>query len=146
MESWKANTLSKAGRAVLIQANLESLPTHTMQCFQLPKKTTTVLDRVNRNFFWKKSNKDQGLPMIAWDTICRPKSFGGLGLRKTEAVNLAFQAKLAWKILLITTDCGQRSLNRNTYDPPRSWIVNIKEWTLEFGETFYAVDHSSHRE
>ena len=51
MESWKANTLSKAGRTVLIQANLESLPSHTMQCFESLKKTTTLLDRVNRNFF-----------------------------------------------------------------------------------------------
>ena len=37
--------------------------------------------------------------MVAWDKVCQPKSLGGLGLRKTEAVNLAFQAKLAWKIL-----------------------------------------------
>ena len=37
--------------------------------------------------------------MIAWDTICRPKSAGGLGLRKTEAVNAAFQCKLAWRLL-----------------------------------------------
>ena len=37
--------------------------------------------------------------MIAWDKISRPKSFGGLGLKKTEAVNLAFQTKLAWKIV-----------------------------------------------
>jgi len=70
MESWKANTLSKAGRTVLIQANLESLPTHIMQCFELPKKMTTLLDQVSRRFFWKKSNKDNGLPMIAWDKIC----------------------------------------------------------------------------
>ena len=60
MESWKANSLSKAGRTVLIQSNLESLPTHTMQCFELPKKTTTLLDRVNRRFFWKKSGNEQG--------------------------------------------------------------------------------------
>jgi len=45
------NTLSKAGKTVLIQANLESLPTHTTQCFELPKKMTTMLDCVNRNFF-----------------------------------------------------------------------------------------------
>ena len=37
--------------------------------------------------------------MVAWDKICQPKNLGGLGLRKTEAVNLAFQAKLAWKVL-----------------------------------------------
>ena len=37
--------------------------------------------------------------MVAWDKVCQPKNLGGLGLRKTEAVSLAFQAKLAWKVL-----------------------------------------------
>jgi len=37
--------------------------------------------------------------MIAWDKIYQPKKLGGLGLRKTKAVNLAFQCKLAWKVM-----------------------------------------------
>jgi len=37
--------------------------------------------------------------MIASDKICQPKIFGGLGLRKADVVHLAFQAKLAWKLL-----------------------------------------------
>ena len=51
METWKVNTLSKACRTVLIQANLKSLPSHTMQCFELAKMTATLLDRVSRLFF-----------------------------------------------------------------------------------------------
>ena len=39
------------------------------------------------------------MPLIAWDKICCPKKFGGLGIRKTAAVNTAFLAKLVWKIL-----------------------------------------------
>jgi len=31
------------------------------------------LDRINRDFFWKKSNTEKGLNLIAWDKICRPK-------------------------------------------------------------------------
>jgi len=51
LDRWKANSLSKAGRAILIQSHLESLPAHTMQCFQLPLATTVQVDRIHRNFF-----------------------------------------------------------------------------------------------
>jgi len=104
-ESWKANSLSKAGRTVLIQSNQESLPA---QCFKLPKQNTKALGRVHKEFFWKKSNTDKGLTMIAWDIICQPKKLGGLGLRKIKAVNLAFQCKLTRKIL------HEKDLGRNS--------------------------------
>jgi len=57
------------------------------------------MDRFNREFLWNKNNIERGLPMIAWDKVCTPKILGGLGLRKTAAVNCAYQCKLAWKIL-----------------------------------------------
>jgi len=34
LDNWKAKCFSKTGRAVLIQSNLEGLPSHTMQCFR----------------------------------------------------------------------------------------------------------------
>jgi len=99
LDNWRAKCFSKAGRIVLIQSNLESLPTHTMQCYRLPRKITDQLDSINRGFFWKTSQSEKGLPLVAWDKICRPKLLGGLGLRKSAAVNTAFLAKLVWKIL-----------------------------------------------
>ena len=70
-----------------------------MQCYKLPNKITEQLDRVNRDFFWKNSSSAKGLPLVAWDKICRPKKLGGLVLRKSASVNTAFLAKLAWKVL-----------------------------------------------
>ena len=99
LDNWRAKCFSKAGRVVLIQSNLESLPTHTMQCYRLPSKITDQLDSINRGFFWKNSKSEKGLPLVAWDKICRPKILGGLGLRKSAAVNTAFLAKLVWKFL-----------------------------------------------
>ena len=55
LEGWKANSLSKAGRTVLIQSHIESLPTHTMQCFHLPTNTTKHIDKVSRDFFLEKN-------------------------------------------------------------------------------------------
>jgi len=99
LDSWLAKCFSKAGRVVLIQSNLETLPTHTMQCYKLPSRITDQLDRIHRDFFWKTSPAAKGLPLVAWDKICRPKKLRGLGLRKIAAVNTAFLAKLAWKVL-----------------------------------------------
>jgi len=61
-----------------------------MQLFQLPSAVTSQLDRINKDFLYKKSNTEKGLHLIAWDRICMPKAKGGLGLRKANAVNKAF--------------------------------------------------------
>jgi len=98
LQHWKTQHISKAGRVALIQANLESVPAHTMQCFQIPLSMAREVDRICRNFFWKKADCNNGLSMVSWDKICRPKKFGGLGLRKMEAVNSAFLSKLTWKL------------------------------------------------
>lgn len=100
LDSWKANCLSKAGRAVMIQTNLESMPAHTMQCFELPKDTCKELDRIQRDFFWKNLGNGKGVPMVSWNKICKPKKYGGLGFRKTEETNKAFLSKLGWRILI----------------------------------------------
>ena len=98
LQPWKAKHISKAGQVALIQANIESMSAHTMQCFQLPRTTTPDIDSISRKFFWKKSDDSHGLPMVSWDKICRPKKAGGLSLRKMMAVNSAFLSKLTWKL------------------------------------------------
>ena len=105
----------------LIQANIESMPAHTMQCFQLPIATTKQIDKISRNFFWQKSGDSTGLPMVAWDKICRPKKSGGLGLRKMEAVNSAFISKLTWKLfheqsLWVEQMKAKYSINEHFFD------------------------------
>jgi len=78
------------GRVSLVEANVESMLVHTMQCFQLPKDTNRQIDKISRDFFWKKSIENKGLRMIAWDKICRQKTAGGLGFRKIDVINSTF--------------------------------------------------------
>ena len=52
LAGWKANLLSLASRAILIQASTTTIPAYVMQCTALPKKLLDNLDRVNRNFLW----------------------------------------------------------------------------------------------
>jgi len=69
------------------------MPAHTMQCFHSSTSTSRKIDRINRNFFWNKIDPNKVLPMAFLNKICRPTQLGGLGLRKTEAVNSAFLRK-----------------------------------------------------
>ena len=55
LNGWRANRLSKVGRAILIQSHLESLLAHTMQCFHLPKHMTDHIDKINRDLFLEKN-------------------------------------------------------------------------------------------
>ena len=52
LSDWKANMLSLAGRTVLIQASLATVPSYVMQCTHLPRRILDGLYRVNRNFLW----------------------------------------------------------------------------------------------
>lgn len=64
------------------------------------------------------------MPLIAWDQVCRPKSRGGLGLRKTEVVNKVFQCKLAWKILT---------------NVPSLWVQSMRAKYLHSTNLFYCT-------
>jgi len=55
LSRWKANMLSLAGRAVLIQASSSSIPSYVMQDTYLPGRILDGIDRVNRNFLWGSS-------------------------------------------------------------------------------------------
>lgn len=51
LTTWKANSLSKAGRVTLIQATLESTPLYSMQTFILPEEEPRRIRLFNQNFF-----------------------------------------------------------------------------------------------
>ncbi|CAL2226086.1 unnamed protein product [Prunus armeniaca] len=57
------------------------------------------LDKVNRNFFWGGSEKKHKIHLCQWDLMCKPKSKGGLGLKKTHDMNQALLAKVSWRLL-----------------------------------------------
>ena len=49
---WKANTLSKAGRLVLIKSVLNNLPIYYLSLFKIPKNVAKCIIQMQRRFFW----------------------------------------------------------------------------------------------
>jgi hypothetical protein len=95
MDGWRAKTLSQAGRLALIKLVAAAIPSYAMSTFLLPHKICSQLDKVFKNFWWGfPPTKTRNLSLKSWNSICTPKAFGGLGIRKMRDVNLAFISKL----------------------------------------------------
>ncbi|CAL8168851.1 unnamed protein product [Prunus armeniaca] len=98
LAAWKGKFLSLAGRATLIQSVTSAVPVYAMQTAKLPTSVCDALDKLNRNFFWGGSEKRSRVHLCQWDLVCRPKSKGGLGFKKTGAMNQALLAKIGWRL------------------------------------------------
>jgi hypothetical protein len=122
LSGWRALLLSPAGRLVLVNAVLDSLPTHAMAALMLPPSVIKALDALRRSFLWDAGERASGAKcLVAWDKVCRSKGEGGLGVRALAVQNACLLVKLlhrlhacpdspwaAWK----WAEIGDRSVDR----------------------------------
>lgn len=98
LQGWKARLLSQAARETLISSVLQSIPLYTLSCFRVPESVCNKLDAVMRAFWWGHGVETRKLHLINWDTICQPRSIGGLGFKKISLINKAMVSKQYWRI------------------------------------------------
>ncbi|KAK4392754.1 hypothetical protein Sango_2053200 [Sesamum angolense] len=99
LASWKAKSLSQAGKMVLIKSVAQSIPVYQMSNFLLPKRICPKLDAIVRRFWWKmdpNEEKEHFLALRSWQTIFQPKNRGGLGFRKFADFNKALVTGASW--------------------------------------------------
>lgn len=51
-----------------------------------------------RQFVWRKAN-GHGIPLVAWETVTKPKRHGGLGIRSARMTNVALLGKNSWNLV-----------------------------------------------
>lgn len=94
LAGWKTNTLSTAGRALLVRTTLNALPTHLMQMIQLPNEILNKMEQFEPNFYWGSTLHRKIL--VNWATVTRPKDSGGLGIQDLHIKNKVILASTAW--------------------------------------------------
>ena len=97
MSLWKARSLSKAGRLVLIKSVLNSIPMYYLSLFHMPKKVANRIIQLQRRFFWGKKEGEKGGCLISWETIQKPRSQGGLGVDDILIKNASLLFKWWWR-------------------------------------------------
>ncbi|CAN1841739.1 Putative ribonuclease H protein At1g65750 [Linum perenne] len=104
LAGWKAHNLSLAGRVTLASSVLNAIPAYAMQTSLLPAYICDSIDRKIRNFIWGSTEGARKIHNINWETVCKPKKLGGLGLRNARDLNKAFLMKIVWGLLTHPTD------------------------------------------
>nr|KAJ0187106.1 hypothetical protein LSAT_V11C900454800 [Lactuca sativa] len=123
VNDWKNKSLSYAGRLQLISAVLSSLPVYWASAVLLPKGTTKEIEKIMRNFLWNSGQNGKGVAKVSWNEICKPKVYGGLGLKNLRDWNIALLSSRIWNII-----SGQNSL----------WVKWVKFYLLK-GRSFWEV-------
>ncbi|XP_074298606.1 uncharacterized protein LOC141629519 [Silene latifolia] len=94
IHGYGAKKFSYAGRLVLVKAVLTTLHSYWASLFVLPKGIIAKVEAVCRNFLWDNCADYHRVPLMAWETVCKPKAKGGLGIKNLEMMNKALIGKL----------------------------------------------------
>lgn len=99
LNGWKLNYLSFAGRQVLANAVLNTIPIYTMQTSLLPLGVIDNIEQKIRNFIWGGTDNKRGCNLVNWEIVTRRKEEGGLGVKRLRDMNLALITKLGWRYI-----------------------------------------------
>ncbi|XP_058775283.1 uncharacterized protein LOC131649540 [Vicia villosa] len=96
---WKGSNLSMAGRVVLINSVINALPIYLLSFYKAPKKVLNGVCSIQCKFLWGGGELKRSINWVCWDTVCKSREEGGLGVNNMEIMNVALLSKWKWRIL-----------------------------------------------
>ena len=90
--------LNVAGRTALVKATMSAIPTHMSIVLCLSPWAIESIDKLRRAFIWCGSDKvSGGKCKVAWETVCRPRDLGGLGVSDLRRAGIALRVRWEWQ-------------------------------------------------
>ncbi|XP_060183210.1 uncharacterized protein LOC132613180 [Lycium barbarum] len=162
VKCWTSRFLSYRGRLQLIKSVLFEMQTYWAQVFLIPKKVHTLVTSICRNYLRSGSKENSRKALVSWETLCKPKSAGGLNILDFYTWNKAVISKLLWAVSMNKNQLWVRCIHSYYIKGRRledmvipkqsSWIVRkiiaAREWFSTVIEShehlFFDCGYSQH--
>lgn len=95
--NWTFRSLNLVGHLILAKFVLQAILLYLYSVMETPKVISNKIKNLQRNFLWRGAKVQQKWALVAWGKICKPKQYGGLGLRDIELLEKALGAKNLWR-------------------------------------------------
>jgi hypothetical protein len=123
---------SSGGKAILIDSCLDNLATYAMTFFLLYEQAHNKMDPVRARLFWEGFREKKNYHMVRWDTLCKPKDFGGLGFVDSRVRNICLMSKWIYRLESGSEDLSCRIL-RNKYLRGAGFYQSSEVGGINFG-------------
>jgi hypothetical protein len=95
--AWQRGFLKRSSRLVLVKSVIAARPVHQLLVLDAPEWVFEDINGWIRSFFWASKEKSNGgRCLVAWNTICRPTCYGGLGVKNLKLQTLALRVRWEW--------------------------------------------------
>jgi hypothetical protein len=91
--SSSSSFLSQGARLQLINSAISSMPLHFLCALKLPPGLTKQFDRIIHQCLWRDKFDEPKQSLAAWEMVCKPKKYGGLGIVDFQKQNVALLLK-----------------------------------------------------
>ena len=92
LSGWSSKHLSFGGRLILLKYALSSLPVYALSFFKAPTGIVSSIESLF-NFFFLGSVDHMKISQVHWNSVCRSKEVGGMGVRRIREFNIALLGK-----------------------------------------------------
>ncbi|XP_058757953.1 uncharacterized protein LOC131631189 [Vicia villosa] len=132
LSTWKGKSISIGGRVTLINAALNAIPSFMFSFYKAPRKVIKEIRGITSNFLWGGCKKKKCIHWVDWETVCKSKDKGGLGIRDVGEINKALLLKWKWRILTEDKAIWSRFIKERYVEPKLKvqglYVVSINKF------------------
>ena len=104
------------------------MPLYLFSVLEAQKWVLKAIKSLQRSFLWGCNNNNSIWALVSWDTLCKKKIEGGLGIRDPEINNQALSEKIWWNwISKNNTPWTTLWNNKYALDYPTQSLVRLDE-------------------